>query len=46
VEDYLYSGQKERGFFLWLYNLNSSHPIGPKRVAALADPELRDGKLL
>lgn len=46
VEDYLYHAQKERGFFLWLYNLNASHPIGPKRVAALADPNLKDGKLL
>ena len=46
VQDYLYSVQQERGFFLWLFNLNSSHPIGPKRVAALADPKWRSGKLL
>jgi Zn-dependent protease with chaperone function len=46
INEYLINAEQEKGLFLWLYNLNASHPIGPKRVAALADPLSRDGELL
>jgi len=45
VNDYLETVKKDGGFFLWYSNLMASHPIVPKRIAALADPERRSGKL-
>ena len=39
-QDYLDHAARESGFFLWLYNLFSSHPVMPKRILALAR---RDG---
>ena len=35
-QDYLDHAVREGGFFLWLYNLFSSHPVMPKRILALA----------
>lgn len=35
-QDYLNHAVNERGFFIWLVNLLSSHPIMPKRIIALA----------
>lgn len=35
VQDYVDTTINERGFFLWLVNLLSSHPIMPKRIRAL-----------
>ena len=46
AEDYLENTAKEKGLFLSLINFLSSHPIMPKRIAALADPEKKSGKLL
>lgn len=34
--DYLEQARDARGFFLWVENLTSTHPIMPKRVRALA----------
>lgn len=39
IEDYLKTSQKNKGFFVWLYNLMASHPIGPKRMRALIKNE-------
>ena len=36
TQDYLDQSVKERGFFLWLVNLFSTHPIMQKRIRALA----------
>ena len=36
TQDYLEQSVKERGFFLWLVNLFSTHPIMQKRIRALA----------
>jgi Zn-dependent protease with chaperone function len=46
AEDYMLTVKTEKGFFLRVTNLLSSHPIMPKRMAALADPEKKSGKLL
>ena len=46
AEDYLAATKKEGGIFLWAVNLLASHPITPKRVAALADPQKKSGALL
>ena len=35
VQDYVDTTINEHGFFLWLVNLLSSHPIMPKRIRAL-----------
>ena len=45
AEDYLINAKKEKGLFLWVLNLLSTHPIMQKRIAALADPNKRSGKL-
>ena len=37
VQDYLANAAREGGFFLWLVNLFSTHPIMPKRIRALAN---------
>jgi len=44
--DFLDEMKSRKGFFLWLQNLMASHPIMPKRIAALVDPEKKSGKLL
>ena len=44
VADYIESTGCVRGFWTWLVNLNSSHPILPKRVRALSNPAI-PGKL-
>ncbi|MCR4758686.1 MAG: M48 family metalloprotease [Oscillospiraceae bacterium] len=36
TQDYLEQSVKDRGFFLWLVNLFSTHPIMQKRIRALA----------
>jgi len=46
VDDYLQSVKYEGGFGVRMVNLLASHPITPKRIAALADPQLKSGKLL
>ena len=43
--DYLENAKTERGFFLWMTNLFSTHPIQLKRIAALADPNRENGEL-
>ena len=43
-EDYL-TDKKDSGIFSWVFNLLASHPIPPKRFAALVDPAKKDGKL-
>jgi len=44
--EYLKNAFAERkGLFLWWINLNATHPIAPKRLAALADVQKKDGKL-
>lgn len=40
IEDYLKYARSVRGFFVWLFNLLSTHPITTKRVLAL---EMKDG---
>ena len=45
VEDYLATVKKEKGIFLWFVNLMATHPIMKKRIAALADPYKKSGKL-
>ena len=40
IEDYLNYANEVRGFFVWCYNLSSSHPIMPKRIKAL---EMEEG---
>ena len=35
VQDYVDTTIQERGFWMWLVNLLSSHPIMPKRIRAL-----------
>lgn len=37
VQDYLDHAAQEGGFFLWLVNLFSTHPVMTKRIRALAD---------
>jgi len=46
VQDYLETCKKERGIGVWFVNLFASHPITPKRIAALADPKRKSGRLL
>ena len=43
--DYLNHAFEVKGFFLFCYNLVCSHPVMTKRVAALADPMGKSGKL-
>jgi Zn-dependent protease with chaperone function len=45
VEDYLATAKKERGISTWLVNLFATHPITPKRIAALVDPQKKSGRL-
>lgn len=40
IEDYLKYANEVKGFFVWCYNLSSSHPIMTKRIQAL---EMKDG---
>lgn len=42
---YLADAKKEKGIFLWFVNLMEDHPINSKRIAAIADPERKSGKL-
>ena len=35
IQDYVNTTINDRGFFLWLVNMLSSHPIMPKRLRAL-----------
>lgn len=44
VEDYLESSKNARGFWIWIVNLCSSHPILPKRIRALSEPAIH-GKI-
>jgi len=46
VNAYLSAAKKEKGFFLWLTHVLSTHPIAPKRIAALIDPQKKSGRLL
>ena len=43
--DYVQHALSVKGFFVFCYNLVSSHPVMTKRVVALADPLRRSGKL-
>ena len=43
--DYVHQSLDVGGFFVFCYNLVSSHPVMSKRVVALADPLRRSGKL-
>lgn len=43
--DYVQHALTVKGFFVWCYNLVSSHPVMTKRVIALADPMRGSGKL-
>lgn len=43
-EDYLEQAKKQKGFFVWIYNLVSSHPVMSKRIVALDEKE-GSGKL-
>jgi len=45
AEDYLRETKKGNEFLPWFVNLFATHPIMPKRIAALADPERKSGKL-
>lgn len=38
-EDYMEHAKSVRGFFVWCYNLGSSHPVMSKRIPALAMKE-------
>ena len=38
AEEYLESAKNVKGFWVWVVNLFSSHPILPKRVKALVNP--------
>lgn len=40
IEDYLNHANEVKGFFVWCYNLSSSHPIMTKRIKAL---EMEEG---
>ena len=44
VNDYLFNTLYTNGFWVWLVNLSSSHPINSKRIRALANP-IFPGKL-
>ena len=44
-EDYL-ADKKDSGIASFILNIQASHPLLPKRVAALTDPEKKDGKLI
>ncbi len=37
LDVYINDSKQYKGFFIWLYNLNASHPIGPKRMKAIMD---------
>lgn len=43
--DYVQHAVNVKGFFVFCYNLVSSHPVMSKRVIALADPERKSGAL-
>lgn len=45
VQDYIDNSIQIRGFFVWVYNLTSTHPILPKRIKALILRD-RSGELL
>ena len=45
LNDYIDQASTERGPFLWFTNMLATHPIPLKRIAALADPSRRSGKL-
>ena len=36
-EDYVEEMRKQKGFFVWIFNLLADHPVMSKRIAALAD---------
>jgi len=38
VDDYLETSKNAKGFWVWVVNLSSSHPILPKRIRALEKP--------
>ncbi|OQB14386.1 MAG: heat shock protein HtpX [Firmicutes bacterium ADurb.Bin193] len=44
LEDYLESSNNAKGFWIWVVNLLSTHPILPKRIRALKNPWI-PGKL-
>jgi len=46
TEDYLQESKKGNEFLPRIINLLATHPIMPKRIAALADPEKKSGRLL
>jgi Zn-dependent protease with chaperone function len=45
IQDYILNAGREKGLLLWIVNFLTSHPVTTKRVAALADPEMKSGKL-
>ena len=45
AQDYLINAKKEKGLYLWVVNLLTTHPITIKRISALADPDKKSGKL-
>ena len=45
LDDYLRNARTEGGFFLWMANLISTHPVPLKRIPALADPNKESGRL-
>lgn len=44
VVNYLETSKTVKGFWIWIVNLSSSHPILPKRIRALVNPTVH-GKL-
>lgn len=44
-QDYIDNAKTVNGFFIFCYNLASTHPIMSKRVLALDDPQQKSGKL-
>jgi Zn-dependent protease with chaperone function len=45
ARDYIDDEENQKGLFMWIVNLTASHPVMPKRIAALADPQKKSGKL-
>ena len=46
VRDFISDEINKKGLFIWFFNLQASHPIMPRRLAALADPQRKSGKLI
>ena len=44
VAEYMETGREIGGFWVWAVNMASSHPILPKRISALSNPQI-PGKL-